>query len=369
MNFEEINLIIEGVSKSQKEAGQRAMAAQNATIKSQLTAWFNDRWSAKNAYENHLNLKNKLKEKERLDRIINQIDKNVRDSKYYLNSDKIPDEWSVRPIFDPGVGGAVLQRKIFRNRIPEKNLKLYLNPNVGSENFATQNYLHETKHLLDFFKEIIITGKIKSKKYDTMKYVKKGRLEEVKNIEGKAEAHSLDNMYRKDRRNFLASKYSNKFKKEAVTSELDLETLSKIRKSLNKNSLALDLYNRGAREHSKTLNPTLKSLRDEYKNVVTSIIKKYIKTSEIEIRKLYKFVKKEKLDFIYSYLKKALVKYTPSKDVSLKYTIQSNSFLFSDYFSDDYFNRKEEAVYNIKEVVKREICRNIDWALKNWEFD
>jgi hypothetical protein len=366
MKFEEINLIIEGVSKSQKEAGQIAMAVKNATIKSQLTAWFNDRWSAKNAYKNHLNLKNKLKEKERLDRIINQIDKNVRDSKFHIN--KMPDEWSVRPIFEPGTGGAVSQPTIFRNRIPEKNLKLYLNPKAGSKELVTQNYLHETKHLLDFFKEIIITGKIKSKKYDTIKYIKKGKLEEVKNIEGEAEAHGLDNMYRKDRRNLLASKYSSHFTK-SPKSKSDLKTLSKISNTLDKNELASDLYKRGAQEHSKTLKPTLQSLKNEYKNIVASIIKKYIKTSEIEIRKLYKFVKKEKLDFIYSYLKKALVKYTPSKDASLKYTIQSNSFLFGDYFEDDYFNRKERAVDNIKEAAKREICRNIDWALRNWEFN
>ena len=43
MKFEEVSLIIEGVSKAQKEAGQRAMAVKNATIKSQLITWFNER--------------------------------------------------------------------------------------------------------------------------------------------------------------------------------------------------------------------------------------------------------------------------------------------------------------------------------------
>ena len=69
MNFEEINLIIEGVSKAQKEAGQRAMVAQNNQLKTQLTNWFNDRWSAKNAHSAGLTLEKKKVEKERLDRI------------------------------------------------------------------------------------------------------------------------------------------------------------------------------------------------------------------------------------------------------------------------------------------------------------
>ena len=74
MKFEEINLIIEGVSKSQKEAGQREMVVQNNQLKTQLTNWFNDRWSAKNAHNAGLTLDKKKIEKERLNRILRKID-------------------------------------------------------------------------------------------------------------------------------------------------------------------------------------------------------------------------------------------------------------------------------------------------------
>lgn len=47
MNFEETKILVERITQGQKEIGQKVMAERGAALKTHLTNWFNQRWTAK----------------------------------------------------------------------------------------------------------------------------------------------------------------------------------------------------------------------------------------------------------------------------------------------------------------------------------
>ena len=127
MTFEEVNLITEGVSKSQKEAGQRAMAAQAYQLKNQLISWFNNRWSAKNAHKADLALKKKKIEKERLDRILRKIEWYQSSSSDGYTSERakdltgVPIQWKTNQIYSKNFNGGVTYPDIKKQQLHKEN--------------------------------------------------------------------------------------------------------------------------------------------------------------------------------------------------------------------------------------------------------
>lgn len=294
MNFEEVNLIIEGVSKSQKEAGQRAMATQAYQLKNQLISWFNNRWSAKNAHKAGLTLNKKKIEKERLDRILEKIEWHQRRAEERFDYTAVrtkdltgaPVQWQTYQIYSNknNYKGAVTypriremtdrQKEKFEMLDPENSIEVYLDVLFGDENTKSEiiqgkfNVLHEYKHLLDMFKQIIVSGKCKG--VGTAYEIKKGHIKKIQKIEGRANAHALDNIYRKDRLSYLVNTSTGK---KILNTKVE-KVPKKISNTFN------DVYAQGTARYSKTLDTVKKNINPATVGLFHRVINSCCKTAK-----------------------------------------------------------------------------------------
>lgn len=372
MNFEETKILVERITQGQKEIGQKAMAARGAALKTHLTNWFNQRWTAKNAYANKLNLKNKPKEKERLNRIIEKIN-NYENNK----SDFGGNDWQQKNFFSneslgqttafkKGVVGLINRylsgesvKEILKKRFPEDRISIGVSYNITDKNLQRQTYLHETKHLLEYLKEIIVKGDFDTK--GTMTSFKKGEFEELLDSEGKAEAHGFDNLYRKDKKAFLNSKSGERFTSKPNTERVEQLIATKGKGTRLTDKDLSDIYDVGAQKYSKTLNKTIESIKKEkdWKNSKSEEelkeiqFSKYIKETKMYLKSIIsnkhrlaeiyrtRFNKyssssnseekqkeqKEALELFVNYAQKAKVLYR-EKGRGLDYDLSANAFTF-----------------------------------------
>ena len=377
MNFEEVNLIIEGVSKSQKEAGQRAMAVQAYQLKNQLISWFNDRWSAKNAHNAGLTLDKKKIEKERLDRILKRIEEFQEGKTPYDTKDTAdfrrklehtmgaPVQWRTALSNDGYIKGSVnkiepvseREKQLFKTN-PESFLLLNVNSiDTVSNKF---NILHEHKHLLDALKEIITTGTFDIK--GTFQEICKGHLAEVQKDEGQANAYALDNIYRKDRLKYLASTPEGRIitktkRKEKAPSRLGL-------------NIYKDIYAQGTVKNSKTLETSKKNVIPAITHILHKRIKaalgskcgqELLKEYNIsDVQKLYNFLCNIKVE-----IDPKIEKSKSASDIDFK----KGKFYVGDFYLDRFFwyeNKPEATIRNNQDNLS--ICRSTRDAIIYYKF-
>ena len=352
MNFEEINLIIEGISKSQKEAGQRAMNEQNNQLKNQLISWFNDRWSAKNAHKAGLTIDKKKVEKERLDRILRKIDEvqnrgNTLDfRKRVKETTGIPVQWKTGELDqyskNNNVAGRVVwsdpkKKKLWTDEEKQKYKTepedlIMVKLDTGNRNIASKlNSLHEYKHLSDMFKEIIINGKYKGG-VSTSDEIKTGHIRKIQKTEGQANAHALDAMYRKDRLAYLTGVHEGK--------EIADAKLEKIPKTV-KNTFK-DIYVQGTVRYSKTLKKSKKNITPALRDTFCRILKSCFNTPEgKECLKMYNLTP----EYFYNAKIKIDEEYNTLYKTFFRYSSYNHRFTLGDLFFDwyPYFLNHENA--------------------------
>ena len=271
--FEEtlLNTILEGVSKEQKEIAQRAMAKEDMKIAVQLKKYLDNKWK-----NNKKDLKQAKLEYGRLFLITKKIaefgSKSDPEMKEYLNKVMgMAPQWLTYKSNDD-TSKFVVDKS--NSKPPRVMLATGKINDIAPRDFDFDNLedskieklvrqgtaLHEYGHLYDWLKEYIETGKVENFQ-GTMDLVRDGKYEELEKREGVANAYFIDNTYRKDRRELL--KNSKGFK------DLDksIKAVNDERKKVEGTKLTLtDLYRYGTNEESKTLNPTLKSIRLEEAN-------------------------------------------------------------------------------------------------------
>ena len=365
MKFEEVNLIIEGVSKSQKEAGQRAMATQAYQLKNQLISWFNDRWSAKNAHNAGLTLDKKKIEKERLDRILEKIElhqERAEDSfndNYYtaLRTKELtgaPVQWRTHEAARRKSGAVTYprisempdqQREWFKMSDPENSINVYLDTLYGDEDTKSEKIegkffiLHEYKHLLDMFKQIIVSGKCKG--VDTYSEIKKGHIKKIQKVEGRANAHALDNIYRKDRLSYLVN-----------TSDGKKILNTKVKKVPKKVSNVFnDVYAQGTARYSKTLDTVKKNINPASVGLFHKIINSCFKTTKGK-----QFLKEHNCNIKDFYNIEVVAE--PGKDHGLAFEFSNGKFYLGKSFFEA-FNLNQE---DFTKVTKSEYF--LDYVLK-----
>ena len=117
--------------------------------------------------------------------------------------------------------------------------------------------MHEYGHLFEFLKEVVETGKVEIK--GTVGLALDGRYDELENLEGKANAYAIDNMYRKDRRELL--KNSQGYKKEEI-----IKSNKAVKAAKNQEAEKIkmtDFYISGTNKNSKMLSKTVNSIELE----------------------------------------------------------------------------------------------------------
>ena len=245
-------LIFEAISKEQKEKGQREMWKLTHHVINKLEEYFNKRW------QNPINLKYKKEEKIRLNEFkeyFNKYESSEETIKFYKEKIGVNPKFPINSvnkedtISPAGVEPYTLQTTFNRGfnvkNIAEPNR--YLNGFDFTKKQAKENeniiwkfiIMHEQGHLFDYLKQVIITGSIEPVGTAMFQFDQK---EKVNNSETNANAYAIDNMYRKDRREFLKN---SKFEKT--------DKLEKLK----------DAYKKGLDDKSKTLDKTLKSIEKE----------------------------------------------------------------------------------------------------------
>lgn len=256
------HLLLEAVSKEQKEKGQREMNRFDCQPFHQLEKYLQKKWENKKPTKE--NIKQKREEYKRMLELENYAFDIVKDSdvgtqEYIKNITGNYSLWLTGPSLAKEQGSSFSQ---FTDGSTFLEIgKPKFGSSYGSDiNFKTTNkklrkslrkyiVLHEYGHLYEFLKHYIEKGEIQEIP-DTFTTDPKIRLDN----EGKANAYAIDNSYRKDRRELLKNSDLTKEKYNKYKNENDI---------LNKEHYMSDEYLAGAVKHSKTLKKTLDSIEKE----------------------------------------------------------------------------------------------------------
>lgn len=262
--------ILEGVSKEQKEIAQRAMAKENMKILNRLKNYLDNKWkNKKKTKEDYLQAR---KEYGRLTNIIKNFATLSAESdpeiKSYLKnvigdvpqwltlkSDNRQSGFSQNGTSMPAVilsTGKIDDIKPidygFKNT-DDKKLKILIRQEIA---------LHEYGHLFDFLVKAIETGLVPEPK-DTKNLFLNKKIQELEDLEGKANDYALNSIYRKDRRELL--KNSSLDYKEEVKNKNKIE---QIKNGTYDGKVGVsEVYRSGTFNNSKALRKTLKSIRLE----------------------------------------------------------------------------------------------------------
>lgn len=276
MEINEVENILEGVSKQQKETGQRAMNIEYSKISYRLDEYFNKKWQNKKTKEDYINA---IKEKKRL-----QFVKKLLKLGPILSSHKAknyvketlgykPEIKTRQPLFGTGNYFSQKHKEVVLTNSKSKNGNYAAPIGVGGINTYSDkdlkelykiwnklNALHEYTHVFDYLKTYIETGKGSLGIKGTSELTDK-----VKDVEGSAMAGETDLVYRKDRREILKHK---DYSLPGLRFSYDRETEENYKKLMNKEDpnrsrYINSLYLKGRYEKSKTLSPTMKSINVE----------------------------------------------------------------------------------------------------------
>lgn len=288
MDIIEIENILEAVSREQKEAGQRAMNAEYSKISYRLDEYFNKKWQNKKTKEDYINA---TKEKKRLALVkkflkLGPVLSSKKGREFVKNTTGNEPEFRTRM----SLSGENAFSQRFKN-VVFTNSKMsdskYMVPVGGGDlnSFDKNEFerlykiwnkmiiLHEYTHVFDYLKNYIETGKASLGIKGTYEMSDK-----VKDVEGSAMAGETDLVYRKDRREILQKRKTDK--RSNLKFSHDKETEEYYKKLSNKEDpnryryRYIDaLYLKGRYEHSKTLSPTLKSINVE--NVYKELVVKF----------------------------------------------------------------------------------------------
>lgn len=276
MEINEVENILEGVSKQQKEAGQRAMNIEYSKISYRLDEYFNKKWQNKKTKEDYINA---IKEKKRLQFVkkllkLGPILSSKKAKSYVKETLGYEPEIKTRhPLF--GIENSFSQRfkKVVLTNSKTKNGKYFVPVGSNSSKLYSDeeleelykiwnkmNALHEYTHVFDYLKKYIETGKGSLGIKGTYELTDK-----VKDVEGSAMAGETDLLYRKDRREVLKQKnYSHPGLRFSYGrgEEEDYKKLMN-KEDPNRSRYTDSLYLKGRHEKSKTLSPTMKSINVE----------------------------------------------------------------------------------------------------------
>ena len=260
-------LIIEKITKEQKEKGQRAIADEELNVFYQLRKWIQKRWAKKVSSKEEL-----LQKKEEFNRlnyllklgeeISTESDKDI--SNYIKNITNNKPEWLALKSQQKNFTGGLIQQDgslpylVFGTSTLPKN-KTSTDFGIKTDNKKLRKIirkcviLHEYGHLFEFLKSVIITGEGSITDTINDPYPK------IIDSEGKANAYAIDNIYRKDRRELL--KNSEGYTKKEL--EKSFKNVSELKKGNKSKTTIFDLYKVGTATNSKKLKPTLDSIEKE----------------------------------------------------------------------------------------------------------
>lgn len=264
ITFEELVnwYLLEGISKEQKEKGQREMVKEELNPFVRLRQYLLKKWKGKNTMED---INKKRDEFFRLNylyemgkEMMKSSDKKTGD--YIHNVVGSKPNWltlSSKEVFNDAekngvVGGgeepAILGIGVpkFKGKIEKSNgFKFDISEKEMRKKLRRFIILHEYGHLYDWMKQMVENnyGKIIST-FDK-------DVDKVTDSEGKANAYALDNMYRKDRRELLKN------------SGVKISDFDDAEKRLKGGHTKFDEYLAGTKRHSKTLEKTLKGIEKE----------------------------------------------------------------------------------------------------------
>lgn len=258
----QLKLLLEAISRQQKEKGQREMEKINIQPFVRLDSYLNNKW--KNAKYTKENLLKKREEKRRFLEILSYAHQMERYSdkstqNYIKNLTGNYSLW----LTGPGSPESKGEESSF-NQMNDGSTFLGIGrPNLkdvkeygGDISFKTDNknvrtvlrkyiILHEYGHLYEFIKQYVETGEAEVP--DTMSQ----RPDDTANNEGKANAYAMDNIYRKDRRLLLKN------------SDISKEKLEQSENKIKGSHYKSDEYLAGTNRHSKTIKKTLDSIEKE----------------------------------------------------------------------------------------------------------
>lgn len=246
--------LFEAISKEQKEKGQREMWKRTHNVINKLENYFSNKWS------NVKKLKNKKIEKNRLNewkQYFEKYEPSEETINFYKEKMGIKPKFPISSIDDKnsnslaGINPHNLQT-IFNRGFDIKHIAdegRYLNgfdftqkQLKDIENIVWKFIImHEQGHLFNYLKQLIETGTYIPVGTAMFQFSKKDK-EDVNNSETYANAYAIDNMYRKDRREFLKN--------------------SKLEQAKELNRVK-DAYTKGLDEKSKTLDKILQSIKKE----------------------------------------------------------------------------------------------------------
>ena len=208
-------LLYEAVTPEQKEAGQREMWKIEQNVINKIDNYFNKKWSKIE------NLKNKKEEKKRIDdlkKYFKSYEPNEDSIKWFKEkigtSPKMPisivdNDKSSNP---GGVDGLRLQTTFVKNfnvkNIVGKNRYLNGFDFKGSDLKKVENtiwkfiIMHEQGHLFNYLVQLIETGTVRPVGTAMFNFSENDK-KDVNDSESSTNAYAIDNMYRKDRREFL----------------------------------------------------------------------------------------------------------------------------------------------------------------------
>jgi hypothetical protein len=247
-------ILYEAVSKEQKEKGQREMWKMSQNVMNRVQNYFDKKW------ENPKNLKNKKIEQERINEFKEYFDKYEPSEKsiewfkskmgtkpsYPISTKE--DEENKSPA---GFNFTIYNTEFIRNF----NVKHIKDGYLNGFNFSGKDInsleniiwkfiiMHEQGHLYKYLIDVIEKGRIMP--VPTAWFAFDEHKKDVNNSEIGANAYAIDNMYRKDRREFLKNFKTNNPEK--------LETLK-------------DAYSKDLNKKSKTYQKTLDSINKQYFN-------------------------------------------------------------------------------------------------------
>ena len=263
--------ILEGVSKEQKEIAQRAMAKENMKILNRLKNYLDNKWkNKKKTKEDYLQAR---KEYGRLTNIIKNFTavSSASDSeiKSYLKNviGEVP-QWITlksnnnQSGFAQNSSSAIPKVILSTGKVDDIKPIDYGFKNTDDKKLRVlirqEIALHEYGHLFDFLVKVIETGFVPEPK-DTKSLFLNKKLQELENLEGKANDYALSNMYRKDRRELL--KNSSLDYKEEVKNK---NKIDQVKNGTYDGKVGVsEVYRSGTFNNSKALRKTLKSIRLE----------------------------------------------------------------------------------------------------------
>lgn len=210
MKYNEALVLVEKMSKEQQEAGQREMMNRN-TVFTRLKEYLDNKWNGKDSPLNKYQLKQKLNEYKRFEEIKkigknsrNKTDKNVK--AYITKSFGKKPEWQIEKGENKMTYNSNNIPIIYQNN---KNIPVGSKLETWNTTYNFENQIiidvynkllaeHEYGHLYDWLKKYIETGK-KERLSGTGNKNKTAASKE----EGEADKYAFNNVYRKDRRDFL----------------------------------------------------------------------------------------------------------------------------------------------------------------------